>query len=322
MAKQRRRPQTPAQELDSPWKEALQQFLQPFLAFFFPALHAAIDWRRGYQALDKEFQQIIRDAATGTVLADKLFRVWRKDGRETWLLIHIEIQGQVDATFAERMFRYNIRAWERYQRTVVSLALLCADRPDWRPERFAYGDWGSETSLRFLTVKLLDYAGNEEALAEHANPMAAIVRAHLKAQATRDDPAGRYQWKTQLVRGLYERGWKAAEVRQLFRLIDWLMVLPGELQERFREELHAFEQEKRMPYVTSIERQAHEEGRQEGRVEGLRLGIEVALVCKFGEEGRKLVPKLQTLDDAAKLEALARALESAASAAALRRFFR
>src|SRR5437588_11769744 len=105
MAKRRRRLDVGTQELDSPWKEALQRFLEPFLAFFFPEIHAAIDWRRRYQALDKEFQTIGREAAAGTVLADKLFRVWRKDGRETWLLIHIEIQGQVDAGFPERMFR-------------------------------------------------------------------------------------------------------------------------------------------------------------------------------------------------------------------------
>jgi hypothetical protein len=62
-----------------------------------------------------------------------------------WLLIHIEIQGQVDLRFPERMFRYNVRAWELYGRTVVSLAILCDDRLDWRPDHFAYGAWGSES---------------------------------------------------------------------------------------------------------------------------------------------------------------------------------
>ena len=85
------------------------------------------------------------------------------------------------------MFRYNVRAWELYGHTVVSLAVLCDDRPDWRPSHFAYGDWGSETALRFPVVKVLDYAEAEEALVQHANPFAQIVRAHLKAQATRRD---------------------------------------------------------------------------------------------------------------------------------------
>jgi hypothetical protein len=95
---------TPAAEVDTPWKEALDYFLPRFLAFFFPKVHQGIDWRRGYEALDKEFQQIVREAASGRVLADKLYKVWRGDGQETWLLIHVEVQGQPDRGFARRMF--------------------------------------------------------------------------------------------------------------------------------------------------------------------------------------------------------------------------
>jgi hypothetical protein len=37
-------------EYDSPWKEALDAYFEPFLAFFFPQAHASIDWGRGYEA--------------------------------------------------------------------------------------------------------------------------------------------------------------------------------------------------------------------------------------------------------------------------------
>ena len=40
-------------DYDSPWKEALSLYFQPFLAFFFPEAHAEIDWSRGYQSLDQ-----------------------------------------------------------------------------------------------------------------------------------------------------------------------------------------------------------------------------------------------------------------------------
>jgi len=44
--------------------------------------------------------------------------------------------------------------------------------------------------------------------------------------------------KIRLVKGLYERGLAAEEVRQLFRLLDWMLALPVELEQQFQEELH------------------------------------------------------------------------------------
>ena len=67
-------------DLDSPWKEALEQALPEFLALFFPEAHAGIDWSRGYRFRDKELQQVVRDAELGRRYADKLagiFRVFR-----------------------------------------------------------------------------------------------------------------------------------------------------------------------------------------------------------------------------------------------------
>jgi len=55
----------PQTDYDSPWKEALERFFEPFMAFFFPAAHAGIDWSRGYTFKDKELQRVVRDADLG-----------------------------------------------------------------------------------------------------------------------------------------------------------------------------------------------------------------------------------------------------------------
>ncbi|MGH7139330.1 MAG: hypothetical protein ACREHD_26595, partial [Pirellulales bacterium] len=68
MAKRR----TTSADYDSPWKVALHKYLQWFLSFFFPQIHTDIGWTRGYEALDKEFQQIIRRAQVGKQVADML----------------------------------------------------------------------------------------------------------------------------------------------------------------------------------------------------------------------------------------------------------
>src|SRR5262249_42776258 len=41
----------PPQEADTPWKEALGRYFEPFTAFFFPAAHREIDWARGSRVL-------------------------------------------------------------------------------------------------------------------------------------------------------------------------------------------------------------------------------------------------------------------------------
>jgi hypothetical protein len=125
---------------------------------------------------------------------------------------------------------------------VVSLAVLTDDQPAWRADHFEYGRWGGRTRLDFLPVKLLDYRGQEAVLERDQNPFAQVVLAHLHALATRQDPAGRLRYKTQLVKGLYDRGWPAEQVRELFRLIDWMMDLPADEQQGFREEIFQWEQ--------------------------------------------------------------------------------
>ena len=51
--------------------------------------------------------------------------------------------------------------------------------------------------------------------------------------------------------------------REIFRLIDWMMHLRPDLDRRFKLELVAYEKELKMPYITSVERVAKEEGREE-----------------------------------------------------------
>jgi len=100
-------------EFDSPWKEALEQYLESFLAFAFPDLHDLIDWEQGYRSFEGELQQVLRDAELGRCLADKFFEVQLRDRSIVYVLIHIEVQSQYKSDFEERMFIYNDRCRDR-----------------------------------------------------------------------------------------------------------------------------------------------------------------------------------------------------------------
>jgi hypothetical protein len=252
-------------QFDSPWKEILEIYFEDFVLFFFPQIHSEIDWSRGYDFLDQELSQVVRDAELGKRLADKLVKVWKLNGEETWVLIHIEIQSQEESLFGERMFVYYYRLRDKYNLPIASLAILGDERDNWRPEPFQDELWGCEVSFRFPIIKLLDYLSNWAELEAIQNPFAIVVMAHLKTKETRNDAVARKEWKFKLMRLLYERGYERQDIINLFRFIDWILVLPEDLKRSFRDELEAYERERQMPYVTSIERMGIEQGRDRER---------------------------------------------------------
>jgi hypothetical protein len=52
-------------DYDSPWKEGMELYFKELMQFFFPDIDARIAWDKGYQFLDKELQQVVRDAEIG-----------------------------------------------------------------------------------------------------------------------------------------------------------------------------------------------------------------------------------------------------------------
>jgi SOS response regulatory protein OraA/RecX len=107
-------------------------------------------------------------------------------------------------------------------------------------------------------------AENQAELEQSHSPAAVLVLANWAAQRTRREEQERLNWKLRLTRELYEKGFQREDILQLYRLIDWMMELRPELESRFRNEIIAFEEQKHMPYVTSIERLGIEHGRNEG----------------------------------------------------------
>jgi hypothetical protein len=227
------------------------------------------------------------------------------------VLIHVEVQTQKQRGFARRMYVYNFRIFDHYNRTVVSLAVLADDDPTWRPSKYQEELWGWSTRMKFPVVKILDYANRTAELEADSNPFAQVVLAHLKALETRRDPEGRQVWKLRLVRGLYERGFTAEDVRKLFRLIDWLMELPPKQDRVFWNEIHQYQEKQIMPFLTTPERIA---------IKDMLLSlIGDSLQAKFGEEGTKLLPEITDLEDIDKYKAILIVVAKATSVEEIRR---
>ncbi|MFN6569899.1 cytosolic protein [Dendronalium sp. ChiSLP03b] len=304
---------TPQTEYDSPWKQMLQLYFEDFMRFFFPQTHAQIDWSRGFEFLDQELQQVVRDAELGKRLIDKLVKIYRVGGEESWLLIHIEVQSQEETDFPKRMFVYNYRIFDRYDRSVASLAILGDENIKWLPNRFGYELFGCTVDFQFPVIKLLDYQQRWKELETSRNPFATVIMAHLAAVQTSSDRLQRKQQKLVLVKRLYEQGLGRDDIINLFRFIDWMMTLPDQFELEFWQEYRDFEESKRMQYVTSVERS----GIRLGLLEGIELGLEL----KFGVSSLGVMDEVSQIYDIEQLRKIKEGIKTATSIDELRQIY-
>jgi hypothetical protein len=124
------------------WKSLLEVVFDDLLRFLFPGVEEVFDFKRGFEFLDKELAQMYPEPGKepATRFVDKLVKVFRKDGKEEWPLVHIEVQGPTSrrAPFAERMFRYFYRIFDRYRKPVTGIALFTGRDGKRMPTEFRY----------------------------------------------------------------------------------------------------------------------------------------------------------------------------------------
>ena len=291
---------------DETWKEAITQYFESFMLFFYPTIHAQINWDKTPKSLDKELEKITASAKTKKRYADKLFQVWLLNDQEVWILIHIEVQSQYDKNFPMRIFIYNYRSFDLYHEPVISLAILGDNNKDWRPNSYQYGMGDIQVTMNFGMVKLIDYQWED--LEKSENIFATVVMAHLKTKATTGKSKEREQWKWSLVRALYQRGFTKFDIINLVKFIDKMMTLPPPLQQKFNTKLDQYEQELNMPFLSTIEENALERGQQIGQQKGAketcRSNILDLLKIRFNSVPKSLETSLKQIDDLAQLKQL------------------
>lgn len=103
-------------DYDSGWKEIIEIYFKQLLEFYYPALDKIVDHTKGYTFLDKKLTQILRTSKIKNREVDKLVKVYLKNGKEQWILFHIEIQSQKATDIAKRMYIYNYKIFDKYEK--------------------------------------------------------------------------------------------------------------------------------------------------------------------------------------------------------------
>ena len=66
------------------------------------------------------------------------------------------------------------------------------------------------------------------------------------------------------------RGELRSAIMNLFTFVDWIMILPEAAKVEFWQELKVYEEERKMPYITSIEQIGYDRGQVVGYDRGIK----------------------------------------------------
>jgi hypothetical protein len=317
---------------DSPWKEVCEKKLPLVFALLYSRVHQELDWSHDYEALDQELRKFAPASRAGGRIADRLIKAFVKGSGDP-RYFHLEVQGKKERGFRRRIHVCNLRAEERFDAHVVSMVILTDKNPNWRPSCYVAGQFPvpgepdgqpaaepdgkkrrqrylDERTLRFLTVKLIDFRGKEAELEALDNPMGLFLVAHLEAMRTRNDPQAREQVKLRLIRNLRQRKMDLDDTRLWLDCLDWLLQLPRERELTLGQELERLDKEENMPFVNFIERR--------GRLEGQLKTLRVYLKAKFGDEALTWVSAAEKISDEGQLTELCASVFQADSAEKVR----
>ena len=258
---------------DSPWKTALDQFPRSLLELTFPEAAASIDWSVEPESLEQELREITPESEVGAKRVDKLLKVRLLDGTDQWLYVHIEVQMHYDPDLPRRLFIYHYRIFDKYGVSPLTLAILGDTSRKWRPTSYHYQSLGCGITFRFCICKTIDFRGKLDDPRYRHQQGLFIIAAHLGTQQHRHNPQRLKDYRLELTVQFFNEGYSPLEIRQLHRLIDWLMPLPDALKIQFRIQLQQRLPDTTMPHITLFEELALKEGLEKGLMEGLEKGI-------------------------------------------------
>ncbi|MCP5049521.1 MAG: hypothetical protein GY940_20285 [bacterium] len=294
---------------DSAWKEVIERLFESFLKFYFPALHEVIDFSKKVEFLNNELREITAGTDLGDREADVLVKVPLKNGRSRYIhiIFHFEVQGQGQDNFMERMFIYYYRAFDNKldeNIPVASAAIFTDNDPNYKPCEYEVEFCGFELYFKIPVVKILDYKLDPilcKKLETSDSPMAIVTRAQLKSlELKKSDEETKFEATKELIRECYRKGYSREYVRVLIKFIEWVFRSSKKFEKRLKEAITIIEEEYKMEYLASWEREAIKKGKKEGEdnkaikiaKEMLKDGLPIPSIMKYTGLSQKKINQL------------------------------
>ena len=156
-------------DYDSLWKDFTRICWREVLYDFMPDLYNAADLTRDAVQLDKELHDVVaglgseEETQTTKRYVDNLLKIYLKNGKEEWILLHIEIQGRGGENISARMFRYQCMLFVHHNRHPAAMAILTAKRPkkEVEPGKYEAELFGTKIKYEYNVIKAYELDDEE-----------------------------------------------------------------------------------------------------------------------------------------------------------------
>jgi predicted transposase/invertase (TIGR01784 family) len=257
---------------DSLWKAILEDVFDDFLIFFFKDEVSLLDLQRGFIFLDKELEQLFPSDTENNSpkFVDKLVKVFTKTGSEEWILVHVEVQGYNDSSFAKRMYSYFYRILDHYNKPVTCIAIFTDSNKNFRPSTFTYSFLGTETNFKYNIYKVIDQQENE--LRDNNNPFALVILSVLTAlKSGKISDENLLSLKIGLVKMLLQRDISPRKIRSIITFLRlYVRFDNAEIITKFDKELSLLTNKHT---TMGIEEFVLQRAKNEGIEKGIEIGI-------------------------------------------------
>lgn len=237
---------------DKAWKEVIEELFEDFVKFFMPDLYEIVDFSKGYEFLDKEFNTLFPESETEDKRLDKLIKIFLKNGQEQWVLIHTEIQSYTDKNFEKRMYQYYSRIFDKYDKDIEAIAIFTFSGDS---------NKGNKYEKKFLKTKLIyEYRTydiskqNENELKIIKNPFALVTIAALKAINHIDTDENNAKFKKELLKLLLQSGYSKKESESIFRFLNFIYEIKNPIiRKEFYQEVNEMALKDRLDVLTDYD---------------------------------------------------------------------
>ena len=258
----------------------MEEVFDDLLRFIMPDADQEYNMERGFEFLEKELAEMYPEPEKepDTRFADKLIKVFNRQGEEDWILVHIEVQGDTSKRmeFTERMFRYFYRILDKHRKPVSAVAIFTGLDGKKMPDRYTYQYRRTRVLYEYHTLSILDFT--DEELKESNNPFALVVLAAKTALLEEKIPEQELlERKLLIAKELLRRGYTERKVRAIMVFLkSYVLFEDPEMNRIFTEQVRSYDKNNIMGTIEYVRMEAKEEGLAEGRMEK-----EVSVILKL-----------------------------------------